>query len=194
MLDTHWSNTEGNRYMARVVKVLNRQAFSLPGITVKKSDAEFEKYNKGLLTGDLKQAFTDKTRKLWEDAGKDLAREHERLAEVLAWRNGATLPTGRLRRCKYEKCSKFFLAPQSRPGCLYCKPKLCGRNYRALKCMNKKKQRTRRRDLERVKTAMKSIPLDAPGWKERVARKARVTPNFVTYAIRRREIRFEAAS
>ena len=174
--------------MARVVRVLNRQAVSLPGITVKKSDAEFERYNRGLLTGDLKQAFTIKTRKLWEDAGKDLAREHERLAEMLAWRNGATLPAGRLRRCKYEKCSKFFLAPQSRPRQLYCSPKLCGRNFRSLKSMNKKKREIRRSDFERVKIAMQSIPADAPDWKRRVARKARVTLNFITYAIRRGQI------
>jgi hypothetical protein len=178
MPETHWSNKETDSYIARVVKVLNREAFSLPGTTVKER-AWHRLYHKRLLKGDVKQAFEYWTEEQW----KGVPREHARLAEVLAWRNGAALPST-FRRCKYEKCARFFRVPKSRPGCLYCKPKLCSRNFRSLKSMNKKKREIRRSDLERVKIAMQSIPADAPDWKRRVARKARVKMNFISYFFR----------
>jgi hypothetical protein len=98
-----------------------------------------------------------------------------------ALKNGDPLPPlpPDIRRCRYKPCSRFFLVPKNRLNRVYCSPKKCGANYR----MNKKNARARTRKLKRVRTALKAFR-HLPDWQERTARKARVTKNFITYAIR----------
>jgi hypothetical protein len=53
--------------------------------------------------------------------------------------------------------------------------------------MNRKIAEERAGKLERVRVAAESFR-GSPNWKELTARRAGVTPNFITYAIRRGEI------
>lgn len=124
-------------------------------------------------------------RQLLEDGMAQFERK-ERLRIVLEWRDGREVPPD-VRRCKHARCRRFFLVPKSRPGKLYHSPK-CGRNFRASKCMNAKVQAAREQKLERVRTATESFG-HLPDWKQRVAGEAGVTPNFVSYAIGRKELR-----
>jgi hypothetical protein len=53
--------------------------------------------------------------------------------------------------------------------------------------MNAKIQKIRERKLARVRSALKAFR-GRSDWKKRTARRARVTENFVSYAIRRGEL------
>jgi len=120
---------------------------------------------------------------------EDAAREaiHSRLRDIENWRNGSATVPSIIRRCRYERCGRFFLVPKSRPGKLYCDSDVCGRNFRAAKSMNKKNHAARARKLRGVSRAIERFR-DQPDWKERAARTARVSKNFITYAIRRGEL------
>jgi hypothetical protein len=106
-------------------------------------------------------------------------RNHRKRVEMALLLRSGAVSVEDVRCCRHKQCSKLFLIPKSRPQKESCSVK-CGRNFR----QSKFKKTARRRDLERVKIAMKSVPADARDWKARVARKARVTPNFISYAIR----------
>jgi hypothetical protein len=84
-----------------------------------------------------------------------------------------------VQRCR--KCMKLFLVPKSRPGKLGHYD--CGRNFR----QSKFKKAKRERELERVRPHWRKFG-HLPDGKVRIARKARVTPNFIAYAIRRGEL------
>ena len=130
------------------------------------------------MTGEDLKAFRGRKREGWGRFIRDYAENREQFALIEKWRNGAPLPRD-VRRCQFERCTRFFLVGK-RPGHLSCSTN-CGSYFRI--------QKARSRDLKRVKAAMKSISVDARDWKEKVARKARVTPNFVTYAIRRGDLK-----
>jgi len=40
---------------------------------------------------------------------------HSQLRDIESWRNGSALLPSIIRRCRYERCSRFFLVPTSRP-------------------------------------------------------------------------------
>jgi hypothetical protein len=167
----------------RVVRMLNNERrkgdFSLGPVrhSSRHSENQISRFERGLMTGEDLKAFRGRKREGWSRFIRDYAEIREQFALIEKWRNGAALPRD-VRRCQFERCSRFFLVGK-RPGRLSCSTN-CGSYFRI--------QKARRRDLERVKIAMKSIPADAHDWKERVARKARVTKNFVTYTIRRGEV------
>lgn len=117
---------------------------------------------------------------------RDLRERHQRSQIVIEWRNGGALPSD-IRRCKNKKCGKVFPVPKSRPGKLYHDPK-CGRNVRSLKSMNRMNRLNTARDLDRVRVAWETFR-GFPDRKERTANWARVTKHFVSYAIRRGELR-----
>jgi hypothetical protein len=167
----------------RVVRMLNNERragdFSLGIVrhTPRHSKDQISRFERGLMTGEDLKAFRGRKREGWSRFIRDYAENREQFALIEKWRNGAPLPRD-LRRCQFERCRRFFLVGK-RPGQLSCSTN-CGSYFRI--------QKAKRRDLDRINAAMKSIPADAPDWKERVARKARVTPNFITYAIRRGEV------
>ena len=138
---------------------------------------EWEQALKGTLFGDDLRRFHQKMRR----ANDPLGEARQQLEAVLKWKTGAPLPAD-IRRCRHERCRRFFLVRRKRPGRFFHSEK-CGGNYRAAKCMRGKIRETRERDLKRLRNALKSFRglLD---WKERAARKARVSKNFVTYAVR----------
>jgi hypothetical protein len=57
--------------------------------------------------------------------------------------------------------------------------------------MNKKNHRAKEHKLQRVGVALTEFR-NMPDWKERVAKRARVTLNFITNAIRRGELQIPA--
>lgn len=171
----------------RVVRMLNNKRrkgdFSLGSArhAPSYSEEQISNFERGLMTGEDLKAFRGRKREAWNSFAGDYTEIREQFALIEKWRNGAPLPRD-VRRCQFERCARFFLVSK-RPGQLSCSTN-CGSYFRI--------QKAKRRDLDRVKVAMKSIPSAAPDWKERVARKARVTPNFITYAIRRGELRVSA--
>lgn len=181
MASTTWWDAASPEYKERAVRVLNREVFSLGSVELA-GLPDFERYQRGLLTGDEFRAFRIKRRTTWQpiDARRD------QLSAIVQWRSSAALPPD-VRRCRYKRCARFFLVSKSRPDRAYCN-RTCGRNYRALKSMNAKKQGIRERKLKRVRNALKAFR-GIPDWKERTARRARVTPNFISYALRRGEIK-----
>lgn len=131
---------------------------------------EFDKRRRGLLTGVDLQAFGEKIR---EAQLEPVQVVWDQLLGLVIWRAAG----GDVRECRW--CSRLFLVSKSRPRRVYCSTN-CGSYFRI--------REAKRRKLKRVKIAMKSIPAYAHDWKARVARKAHVTPNFITYAIGRREV------
>jgi hypothetical protein len=120
---------------------------------------------------------------------KIFVEHYRRVGQFYEWRDGATLPAD-IRRCLYKQCSQFILVRKTRAGRLYCSPE-CGKNFHALKSTNKKKRAVAQLKLKRIRHALR-VFRHLPDWKERTARRARVTPNFITYAIRRGEIKAPA--
>ncbi|SRR6266436_355535 len=109
----------------------------------------------------------------------------KRVGQFYEWRDGGELPPD-IRRCRREGCKTFLLVRQSRPGRVFCSQK-CARGHHATLCMRQKIQAARERKLRRLRKALKNFR-SLPDWKERAARKARVSKNFVTYAIQRGEL------
>jgi len=181
MPNAPWWASADTKTKERAIKVLNGEALSLGAVTLP-GLRDFARYKKGWLTGAERHAFRGKMLATWQP----VQRGHDQLSDILKWRGGAALPSD-VRRCKYKKCSRFFLVRKKRPTRLYCSPKKCGRNFRCSKSMNGKIQRIRERKLKRVRLALKAFRR-IPDWKKRVARRARVTQNFVSYAIRRGEL------
>jgi hypothetical protein len=163
----------------RVVRMLNNERrkgdFSLGSArhAPSYSKEQISNFKRGLMTGEDLKAFRGRKREAWNSFAGDYTEIREQFALIEKWRNGAVLPRD-LRRCRFERCLRFFLVG-NRPGQLSCSTN-CGSYFRI--------QKARRRELKRVKIAMKAIPAGAPDWKAKVARKARVTPNFISYAIR----------
>lgn len=181
MLSASWWGKADIDSKERAIKVLNKEALSLGAVKLQ-GLREFARYKKGWLTGDARHAFIGKMRRDWQPVQD----KHDQLAEVLKWRDGAARPRD-IRRCKYKTCSRFFLVRKSRADRLYCSPK-CGRNYRASKSMNTKVKKIRERKLKRVRSAWKAFR-GYPGRKQRTAQRAKVTENFVSYAIRAGELK-----
>jgi hypothetical protein len=180
MSSASWWDKATIEYKKRAVRVLNGEAFSLgevrlPGLR------RYKQFRKGLLTGEESHTFVRLMRKTWK-LEQDT---RDQLAAIVRWRNGADLPPD-IRRCRYRRCSRFLLVRSSRVDRCYCSPK-CGRNYRASKSMNAKIQKVRERKLKRVRLALGAFQ-GRPDWKEQAARQARVSPNFISYAIRRGEL------
>jgi hypothetical protein len=109
---------------------------------------------------------------------------YRRVGKIQEWKYGVELPAD-IRRCQH-KCLKFFLVSKSRPNRIYFSRK-CASNYHASKTMNARIQKVRDRKLKRVRLALKVFGYQLD-WKERTARRARVTRNFITYAVRRGEL------
>lgn len=95
----------------------------------------------------------------------------------------------RLWRCDY--CQDFFEAKDLRDR-RYCSPE-CGHSQEAAKCASRDWASDRAEKLQRARDAQKLWPPDTD-WKEFVAAKARVTKNFLTYAVRNGELRDLAPS
>ena len=180
MLSMSWWRKKTIEYKERTVKVLNGEAFSL-GVVYLPGLRSFKRFQKGLLTPEESRAFRKLMRKHWQPEQD----AHNQLAEILRWRDGAPRPSD-IRRCRYKRCSRFLLVRENRTDRCYCSAK-CGRNYRASKSMNAKIQKVRERKLKRVRSAWRAFR-GRPDWKERIARRARVTVNFISYAIRRGEL------
>jgi hypothetical protein len=177
-----WWYKKPIEYKERAVKVLNGEAFSL-GVVNLPGLRSFNRFQKGLLTPDESRAFRKLMQKHWQSEQD----AHNQLAEILKWRAGAPLPSD-IRRCRrYPRCEKFFLVGSRAKRLYYCASQKCGGNYRSLKSMNKKKRRIAELKLKRVRLARKIFG-HLPDWKERTAKRAQVTPNFISYAIRRGEL------
>jgi hypothetical protein len=101
---------------------------------------------------------------------------------------GLLLKTGKLalrdvRRCRHKKCARLFLIPKSRPQKESCSLE-CGRNSR----QSRFKSERRSRAIARVRKFWKAMRGRADR-KEQTARRAGVTKNFITYAIRRGDVK-----
>jgi hypothetical protein len=167
----------------QAIRVLNKQASSLGPVSLPLIP-EWDQRRRGVLFGDDLRRFRQKMRQ----ADEPLRHVHEQWEAIEKWQNGAALPSD-VRRCRYEGCKTktFLLVRQSRPGRVFCSPE-CARSHHATLCMRRKVQAARERKLRRLRNALKDFR-GLPDWKERAARKARVTPNFVTYAIQRGELK-----
>lgn len=106
---------------------------------------------------------------------------YRRVGWFQEWSAGVNLPPD-IRRCAYEKCSRFFLV-SARAEKKYCRLVPCGRNDRVLEFCNARNRGVRKDDLKRVLAAEKLFR-GLPDWKVRVALKARVKQNFITYCVR----------
>lgn len=170
-----WWDEASIRAKERAILILNRQAFSLGEIRLP-AIPEWQKFKDGLLFGEDLQSLYRK----WRDTDQPWQDAREQLAIVVEWRNGSRPLPSDIRRCAY--CSKFYLVT-NRADKQYCDPKTCGAYHR----MKRKRGKDRERKLARLRAALKRFR-GMPDWKERAARRARVTPNFISYAIRRGEI------
>ena len=180
MLIPVWWRKADDKTKERAIRVLNGQAFSLGSVHFN-GMAEWEQFRRGLLFADDLRRFMQKMR----EQDEPLQEQREQLEAIRKWQSGAPLPHD-IRRCRYERCRRFCLVRKSRPGRVFHSSK-CGRNYRAAKCMRERVRQTRERKLKRVRAALKMFR-HLPDWRERTASKARVTVNFVSYAIRRGEL------
>jgi hypothetical protein len=181
-------------YGKRVVRILSNEAFSFPVLYDPQiTDRELERWEKG------KVGYPESVKlnlRVHKAQASYTNKRHEALdwrAAILKWRDDGTLPKAgmlrdivlNIRRCRHKGCARFFLVT-SRPTRVFCSSK-CNGNYRALKSMNKKKREIREGKLKGVRTAVRKFK-NRPDWKERAAHRARVTPNFISYAIRRKEV------
>jgi hypothetical protein len=175
-----WWDKASSEIKEQAIRIIKRQpgARSL-GTVVLPGLREFENYRRDKLKGDELHTFLEKMKKTWQPVQE----RKGQLAAIEKWR--AVLLRD-LRKCRNKPCPRFFLLRRNRPTRLYCS-KNCGRNYRSSKSMNRKIQKRRERKLKRVTIAWKAFQ-GMPDRKERTARRARVTPNFITYAIRRGEL------
>jgi hypothetical protein len=183
-----WDNAETEQ-KERVVRLLNGEThvpWPFPGPPVRVWGKAREKAQQKIQRGLPVRIMEREVRK----DRKIFVEYYRRVGQFYEWRVGTNLPAD-IRRCLYERCSKFFLVRKTRAGRLYCSPK-CGKNFRAVKSMNKKKRALAQRKLKRVRRALR-VFRHRPDWKELTARRARVTTNFITYAIRRGEIKAPAA-
>jgi hypothetical protein len=138
----------------------------------------------GLPTPVLQRAVI---RELMREDEQVLSPDRERVRTVSDWKkNSAGLPRD-IGRCK--QCSRFFLIGKRRNQVYCLKPSCTERRAveRARRAMQKRNSVIRERKLKRVRAALKDLR-NLPDWKERTARKAGVTKNFVTYAINRKEL------
>jgi hypothetical protein len=170
----------------QAIRVANRESFSLGPVRLP-AIRGWRSYQRGLLQPLELRAFRDFLSQI--DPDRPLREVREQMTDILKWRTGAATPRD-VRRCTYKKCSRFFLVSKSRDDRLYCSPK-CGSNFRASKSMNKNNHAAEERKLKRVRSALKTCP-PVPDWKKRVARRALVTSNFITYAINRGKINIPA--
>lgn len=166
----------------RAVRFLNREVASLGAVSFPVI-AAWARYRERLRHG--LPSPTVRSQLARED--KTLSVQRHRLTTVNHWLRSGIFPAD-VRRCKHEPCSHFFLVPADgrAKGKLYHDPK-CRRNFHCSKFMNRKIRANRARKLARVRRAMKVLR-KMPDWKQRVARSAGVTKNFITYATRRGEI------
>lgn len=166
------------------IRVLNRQASSLGAVSLDPIP-NWDQRRRGVLFGDDLRRFRQGMRQ----ADEPLQQVHEQWEAIEKWQKGASLPTD-IRQCRREGCKTFLLVRKSRPRRVFCSPK-CARAHHAKLCMREKIRESRERKLKRVRSAIRLFR-DLPDWKERVARKARVRKNFITYGVRRGELRTPA--
>jgi hypothetical protein len=197
MFNTRWWSKASIEQKERAVRILNKKAFP-PGQAASLgslrydpeiSDDDRANYERGLMWADDLRRFSRKIRQAekgllpaYERFLLEREEIHDQFAAIKEWQSGANLPPlpPDLRRCRYKLCSQFFIVSKTRKNRLSCSPK-CGRKHGGAKAMNKKRERK----LEQV------IALKDSGQKldkKQIARRARVTPNFISYAIRRGEI------
>jgi hypothetical protein len=93
---------------------------------------------------------------------------------------------GYSRLCVCRRCDKFFIRKTARHRD-YCSRK-CAGNVSAQTTMERKRAVKRAADLRRVRTALKSCPHDRDP-KEWAALKARVSKNWIAYAVARGEVK-----
>jgi hypothetical protein len=162
------------------VRLMNREVPSLGAVRLPALPSA-DLYERRALFGEDKRDYEKR-----EGASNETLRERrEQLSTVVGWRDGKPRP-GDIRRCRHARCSRFLLVRPSRRKRMYCSAK-CSGNARASRSMNRKIAEERAGKLERVRVAAESFR-GSPNWKELTARRAGVTPNFITYAIRRGEI------
>jgi hypothetical protein len=173
--DLSWWYGASAKQQERTIRLLNgetniRWPFPVPPVRVRGRDREraHERLQLGLPVQAGVKGEVHEDRKIFVE-------HYRRIGQFYEWRTGVNLPSN-IRRCGW--CPNFFLVG-NRPGRAFCSTN-CGSYSR--------NRDAERRKLEQLKIAMQSIPANAPNWKARAARKARVTPNFITYAIRRGEM------
>lgn len=179
MVSMGWWIKAGIKQKDRAIQFANKEAFSL-GPVEQKAIPQWENARRGLLFG----ADLRKFRQEMRQSDRPLQDAREALKSILEWRAGGPLPSD-VRKCRYARCSMFFLV-RSRRNRVHCSRK-CTLAFSATVAMRKRIQIARAHKLKRVKAALKQFR-NLPDWKERAARKARVTQNFITYAIRRKEL------
>jgi hypothetical protein len=172
----------------RVVEVAKGNSFSLGEIRLK-AISEVpggKRVMRGVFFGeeDRRKLFRN-VQEAMDQADKPYLEIREMMHAIVSWRNGGPLPPD-LRRCKYEKCRQIFRVRQHRSWRIYHSQK-CKRTDGALKSMRAKRRAERDSQLQRVRAAWK-IFRGLPDAKERTARRARVSPNFISFAIRRGEL------
>jgi hypothetical protein len=181
-----WWDRASIKQKEEIVRLLNgdtltRWPFFVPPARVRTKDREraLQRVQYGLPVGSSVEREIREDRKIFVE-------HYRRVGKFYEWRDGSDLPAD-IRRCRHLPCSQFFLVSNSRPDRAYCNPPICGRNYRSLKSMNKRNRSDATRKLERVRAAWKMFR-GFPDHKERTAKRARVTKNFISYAIRRGEL------
>jgi hypothetical protein len=180
MPNTSWWEKADAEQKELAVRVANKEAFSLGSVRLP-AISNWERYTRRLLTGSDLGEFRKSERR----ADQPLREVREQLATIIKWQNGAALPSD-VRKCKYQRCARFFLVRQSRANRVFHSAE-CKRNCLSLTLMNARNHAIREKKLQRIISAMEEFE-NQPDWKLRTARKARVTANFITYAIRRGEI------
>jgi hypothetical protein len=183
-----WANaTKGQK--EQIVRLLNGDAtvrwpFRVPPVrtTATKALQRTQERMRQKRSLGLPPLVSDMTKQFGTDH-KFFFEHYQRIGQFYAWRDGGELPHD-LRRCRREKCRKFFLVRKNRPGRVFCLTS-CARNHHASVYMAKEATGARERKLARVRAAMKKHRPRTGDWKFYIARKARVSRNFVSYAIRR---------
>jgi hypothetical protein len=168
MSDATWWNTLNSTVKKQILRIANSEAHSAGPISF----------------DGIPDAATPRGQRAVRIQNARYRNHRKRVETALLLRSGA-LAYEDVRKCRYRRCSRLFLVPKSRSKKQSCSVK-CGRNFR----QSKFKRATRDRELARVRRAWR-VFRGRPNRKEKTARKARVTPNFITYAIRRKELQIK---
>ncbi len=186
----------GRRLAAIIIGLLNRDQLATVKLTqhfgVKISERQSEILRGKHAVGQLELAKDEESIKAFDPRATEQSRVvMEIVRAVDSWRGYSIDNLHRelsplLWRCR--TCGKYFLAKDQRSRKL-CSPECQDANRRttAAAAVRKSFAEKRRTDLDRVRKVLAHCDY-RDGWKRRVALRAGVTPNFITYAIRLGEL------
>lgn len=164
MVDKTWWYTVNTKVKKQVLRIANGKSMSAGPVKF----------------GPIPDSSEESKQELRRQNG--VYRNHRKRVETAVQLRSGTVTFSDVRTCRNTRCRELFLVPKGHPHKESCSIE-CGRNFRQLKF----KKAARERKLESVRAAMKRFR-SRSDWKERVARAAGVTKNFISYAIRRGEV------